>query len=490
MKIKTWLLLSYFIVMVLPLLAAYFLFAWINAFNDEQKVGEHVQVRHELEQVKQVLADPTLYEPKADYQHVEQLASEKQSITLYNADGIILYASNPALSSTFSLSKEQLYGQLYELHQGYRTYSYKQPVFANNDLLGFFHVEMSREEWVAGIHERGYIVAGVFVLVFLLIYMTVVRLVNRKLNYRLTGLMSDMTAFASGQSVEERRTNPDEIGELTQHFYNMKRQIDASRKNLKQEQQAKEYLIASISHDLKTPLTSMKAFAESLKSHELTEKERKEHQEVIVEKSDFMQHMLDDLLTYTLLQSPSNKMKVVEVDGREFFEMLVSDYEPMCLEKGIELHTEVMVTGKFRVDPKQMMRVTDNLMSNAVQHTASGQQIWLAALSATALPTEWLYDFAQDEVALLNENDVYLIVQNGGRGIPENKLPHVFDPIYQADEARNKQNRHGTGLGLSITKQIIEKHGGDIQIFSKEHVGTCVICKIPVFTGEGENNEH
>lgn len=61
MKIKTWLLLSYFIVMVLPLLAAYFLFAWINAFNDEQKVGEHVQVRHELEQVKQVLDDPTLY---------------------------------------------------------------------------------------------------------------------------------------------------------------------------------------------------------------------------------------------------------------------------------------------------------------------------------------------------------------------------------------------------------------------------------------------
>src|SRR5699024_2339666 len=81
------------------------------------------------------------------------------------------------------------------------------------------------------------------------------------------------------------------------------------------------------------------------------------------------------------------------------------------------------------------------------------------------------------------------IVQNEGKGIPENKLAYVFDPIYQADEARNKQNRHGTGLGLSITKQMIEKHHGEIEIFSKESIATCVICKLPKFM-EGVKNEN
>src|SRR5699024_4914253 len=109
------------------------------------------------------------------------------------------------------------------------------------------------------------------------------------------------------------------VGKVTEQFYEMRRQIITAREALEQEQQTKEYLIASVSHDLKTPLTSIKTYAESLKAENgLTTEEQNDYQNVIAEKADFMQHMLDDLLTYTLLQSREQDMELVRVDGNEF----------------------------------------------------------------------------------------------------------------------------------------------------------------------------
>lgn len=465
--------------MILPLLAAYLLFAWINSYNNDQKVEEHVYLLNEMEEIKKTLDNPELYTVQTNREELESFANQNQFITLYNQDGVVIYTSNPSFTSAhLGLGKEQMYKDLYVLEEGYRSYSYKQPVFDQNELVGFFHIQLARTEWVEGVTNRSYLVAGVFIIVFTLIYLTVIRLVNQKLNVRLTGLMEDMTAFASGKTIEERRTNDDEIGKLMKHFYDMKRQINTARKTIEQEQEAKEYLIASVSHDLKTPLTSIKAYAESLDHQQLTVADQTEYQQVIVEKADFMQQMLDDLLTYTLLQSPTHDMELVEVEGSEFFDMLVSDYEPLCKKKGVRLITNVDVCGIYHVNPKQMMRVADNLVSNAIQHTRSGGQMWVAGLSSEKALPNWLFDFVIKE-DFLNHDAVYFIVQNEGIGISENKLAYVFDPLYQADEARSKRHEHRAGLGLSITKQIIEKHHGKVYIYSKENIGTCVICTLP-----------
>lgn len=464
-------------VMILPLITAYFLFAWINSYNNEQKVEEHVQLRAELEDIKQELNDPALYMSQADKGHLEMDADQTKLITLYDKNGVIVYSSNPSLQSTqFALSKEQLYQNLYQLEQGYSSFSYKQPVFDQHELVGFFDVEIARDKWVAGVEKRSYIVGGLFLLVFVLIYLTVIRLVNKKLNTRLTGLMDDMSAYAAGKTVNERPTNQDEIGKLTEHFYHMKQQIDAARETIEQEQDTKEYLIASVSHDLKTPLTSIKTYAEALHTQKLTNEEQREYRRVIMEKSDFLKHMLDDLLTYTLLKSPSHEMELVEVEGDEFFEMLVSDYEEISRKQGIYLEATAKVCGIYQVNPKEMMRVADNLVSNAIQHTKSENHLWVAALSSDMMPPDWLFDFIPK---YWKEHAVYVIVQNEGEGLSEEKSAHVFDPLYQADEARSKQYIHGSGLGLSITKQIIEKHGGNVYFYSKDNVGTCVICELP-----------
>lgn len=246
-------------------------------------------------------------------------------------------------------------------------------------------------------------------------------------------------------------------------------------------------MIATISHDLKTPLTSIRAYAESLSAERnLVDEEREEYREIIINKANYMQQMLDDLLMYTLLQSSTYEMDLVQVEGSEFFDMLLSDYEQLCYDKNITLEVQSEIEGIFNVNPKQLMRVTDNLMSNAIQHTPKEGAIWLAAVFSENLPN-WVFPYVKQELKL---DGPLLIVQNSGEGIDKEALNHVFEPLFQADIARSKKGVSGTGLGLSITKQIIEKHGGKVQMMSHKTIGTCVICKLPTIEGIGDGNEN
>lgn len=209
---------------------------------------------------------------------------------------------------------------------------------------------------------------------------------------------------------------------------------------------------------------------------QLSASEREEYRKIIFEKTDYMKQMLDHLTTYTLLASPSYELKLVKVDSEEFFEMLLSGYEPMCRAKQIELQVDCRVSGNVLVHPRQMMRLMDNLMSNAIRHTVPGGRILLAAVSSGEPMPQSIFSFAQKHMSRSDDKRVYLIVQNEGEGIEEQHLPHVCDPLYQSDETRSKKDEQGSGLGLSIAKQIVEKHGGALSIYSRQEIGVCVVC--------------
>jgi len=187
------------------------------------------------------------------------------------------------------------------------------------------------------------------------------------------------------------------------------------------------------------------------------------------------------LMMYTLLQSSSYDLKLVTVDGAEFFEMVLSDYEPLCEDQGFTLDVHCQVDGQYAVHPKQLQRVIDNLMSNAWRYGKVGTTIGLAAVNAGKCPT-WCFDFVKS--VLTKQEGCYVIVQNSGQGIHKEEIEKLFEPMYQADTARTKAGDRGTGLGLNIAKQIIEKHGGTIELVSKEGFGTAVLCWIPPFKGE------
>lgn len=460
------------------------LFIWINAYYAEEGFGEQIDVYIEFSQIQTMLEEPTLYRTDSDFSEVEEVPSERISITLYNHLGFILYSNNPMNQTSLSfISKKQLYEGFYEQQQKFGTIRYKEPVFNGSTMIGVYEIEWARDEWVAGVGERTWIMITVFILFFVMLFMVVVYLVNRKFNKPLQQLMKQMDSFAKGLPIGEVRKSNDELGELSKSFEVMHEELLEANEKLADEQQQKAFMIASISHDLKTPLTSIRAYAEALESAELSTAQQKVYREVIVEKSVFMREMLDDLLMYTLLQSSSYTMESVIVDGEEFFDMLVSDYDTLCQEKGIQFQEIVNVSGIYEVNAQQLIRVVDNLMANAIKHTKSGDKIWLGAVNVEAIP-DWCFNFVQQ--SLLETEGMYLIVQNEGKGISVEQLEKIFDPLYQADEARTKEGS-GTGLGLSITKQIIEKHGGKVQMLSGENRGTAVICYLP--SSKGEENE-
>lgn len=470
--------------MLLPLIGAYTLFVWINAYYAEEGFTEQMDSYMEFNQIQTVLEDPTLYKVDSDFSEVEEVSSGHISITLYNHIGFILYSNNPMKQNSLSFTpKKQLYEGFYERQQNFGTIRYKEPIFKGSAMVGVYEIEWARDEWVAGVGKRTWLIVTLFTVFFISLFIVVMYLVNRKFTRPLQKLIQQMESFAKGLPIGEIRKSSDELGELSKSFEDMHRELMKTNEELADEQRQKEFMIASISHDLKTPLTSIRAYAEALELNELSLAKQKVYHEVIVEKSVFMRKMLDDLLMYTLLQSNSYTMDSVIVDGEEFFDMLVSDYETLCQEKNIQLQEIVEVSGMYEVNAQQLIRVVDNLMANAIKHTNPESKIWLGAVDVTA-KKNWCFDFVQQ--SLLETEGMYLIVQNEGDGVSEEQVEKIFEPLYQANEARTKEG-NGTGLGLSITKQIIEKHGGEIQMLSKEKIGTAVICYLP--NSKGEKNE-
>lgn len=477
MRIKTWLLLSYLLVMLLPIAAGYGLFAWINSYHQDQNVEEYLDSWLEVQKAEKLLQDPSIYKPNADWKAVEGLATDQFSVTLYTSSGFMLYSSNPMKQPPLSfVKKKELYEGFYKMQRKFGTYIYKEPVFTGNSLAGVYEVELLRDQWTSAVKKRTWLVGSLYTVFFILLFAAVTILVNRKLNRPLQMLMEQMASFAKGKSVQPMPKRHDEIGELATSFNSMQAVLESAKQKLASEQQQKEFMIASISHDLKTPLTSIRAYAEAMQSETRPPEEQREYYDVIVTKSNYMKQMLDDLLMYTFLQSNSYDMEFVTVEGDEFFDMLVSGYQTLCDEKQISLDVLVDVSGEYTVNAKQMMRVVDNLVANAIAHTSAKGRISLSAADAKVIPA-WTYDFVRK--AMTEDKGMYLIVQNEGQGLAEEQLTHVFDPLFQADAARTKAGERGNGLGLSITKQIIEKHGGSVQMVSSQTVGTAIICWLP-----------
>ncbi|MCY9548642.1 HAMP domain-containing sensor histidine kinase [Lysinibacillus xylanilyticus] len=480
MKIKTWLLITFFIVMVLPITGAYSLYVWINAYYQDKNVAEYFEKLTELNQVKSVLENPMYYTKNADKKDIEALTDDHLAITLYSKSGLSLYSSNPL--TTGFVSKDSIFKGLYELKQNYNAFTYKEPVYQEGELIGVYEIQLVRTDWVKGVESRSWLVITSSILLFLLIYFAVMMLLNRKLNRPLHELMRQMRVFAKGEHVESNLVaRKDEIGELAQTFLAMQEEIETARTHLKTEQQQKELMIASISHDLKTPLTAIQAYAESLQSRALSEEQQVEYRQIILTKSETMKHMLEDLLMYTLLQSTSYHLELVAVDGAEYFEMALSDYEQLCKEQGFMLEVVCDIEGMYAVHPKQLQRVIDNLLSNAWRYGAVGTTIGLAAVNAGKCSIG-CFDFVSP--ALVKQDGMYIIVQNSGQGVKKEDIEKLFEPMYQADSARTKVGERGTGLGLNIAKQIIEKHGGTVELVSKEDYGTAVLCWLPPFKGE------
>ena len=218
-------------------------------------------------------------------------------------------------------------------------------------------------------------------------------------------------------------------------------------------------LVADVSHELKTPITSIMGYADTLLEGGYDEETQQKFLNVIASESRRMARLVTDLLTLSRYDSNKKKTK------KELFdlgELVKKCQEKLAIEIKKKNHTvNCFVTADVPLvyaDKDDIERVVLNIMTNSIKYTQDGGEI--------KIYVGFVY------------NDAYIKIFDNGIGIPEEDLSRIFERFYRVDKARTRE-MGGTGLGLSIAKEILDKNGGSIDIKSKVGEGTEVVIRIP-----------
>ncbi|ADC50518.1 two-component sensor histidine kinase [Alkalihalophilus pseudofirmus OF4] len=459
MKIRNWLLLLLCIVMVVPFVSTYFFIGYINDWIEREQFQEYIDTSIRIHHLASTLKEnPRLYQfPPVDEEALAGEIKEDEIVHIYSKDRQALLNINGQTLYTGAVPANQLMQGLYETEESLSHFTYKEPVYYEDEIIGYFEIKKERTELMKQI-DRGSIYTVLFMISVLILTLLITHfLVRRRIVRPVTTLVKEMKHFGAG-TFPKKKTDygmNDEFSELLEGFYTMSGEI-------KEVQEVKQKLIAAISHDLRTPLTSIKAYAEGLAHHP---EKQEEYRDVIIRKANYMEKLVEDLLLYSRLEMNSLELNRQVVDGEEVAEMLVDGYAEVCHQNGIELITQIDIQPcDILCDVDRLVQVMDNLVMNAIRHTKTGKKIELTATTKR--------DLLPSDVPA--EDDwIYFIVQDEGSGITKDDLTHVFKLFYQADSARSKDRGKGAGLGLAISKQLIELHGGVIGAASTLGVGSC-----------------
>lgn len=274
----------------------------------------------------------------------------------------------------------------------------------------------------------------------------------------------------------------DEIGQLCEDFEEMrihlKEQIDV---RLQYEKDMSE-MISNVSHDLKTPLTAIKGYAEGLLDGVADTPERRDkYLRTIYTKANDMSVLVDELALYSKIDCNTVPYNFIPLQVSEYFDDCVEELRLDLELEDIELvyQNDVKHDIKALVDPEQLKRVINNIVGNAVKYAKR------AASREDAPHTE-----KARIVIRINELGEYIQIgiEDNGTGIAAEDLPHIFERFYRADTARTTKYG-GTGLGLAIAKKIVEDHEGRIWAMGEKGVGTTIYFTIKKWTRNNNNAE-
>ena len=241
------------------------------------------------------------------------------------------------------------------------------------------------------------------------------------------------------------KNNIAEIQELsnTLNYVNME---------LSKTEELRKELMANVSHDLKTPLTMIKAYAEMIR--DLTYKDKKKREDnlnVIINETDRLNLLVNDILDLSRFQSDIYELNKERMDLSELLKTVISSYDIYSINDGYVFKYEGVDNIIVNADRLRIEQVLRNLINNAINYTGNDKQI---------------------VIRLINEDDYYRIeVSDTGKGIKDEDLDYIWDKYYKADKTHSRKTL-GTGIGLSIVKSILDAHGYEYGVNTKKNKGT------------------
>lgn len=305
----------------------------------------------------------------------------------------------------------------------------------------------------------GFLSAG---LVTLLVATLLALLITGSLGAPVKKIAAAARSIAQG-NYDQRLTieYPSELEEVAASFNQMAHDVQQSR-------QAMRDLVANVSHELKTPLTSIRGFADAIVDGAAQgQAEQERSAGVIRDEALRMTRMVEQLLDLSRIESGQVAMARNPVQIGQLLRACVQGLSPAAQERGVQLACDCPPLPPLLGDGDRLTQVFTNLLDNAVRHTPAGGKVTASAqvVSGTA---------GSDAPRL-----VEVAVTDTGPGIPTAELERVFERFYQVDKSRAR-TRGGAGLGLSISRTIVEAHGGRIWAESVLGLGTRFVVRLPL----------
>lgn len=238
----------------------------------------------------------------------------------------------------------------------------------------------------------------------------------------------------------------DEAAQLGRSFNEMAEQL----RNL---EATRRSFVANVSHELRSPLTSMRGFLEAMCDGTIPKEDYEHYIELVLSETKRMTIMVNDLLDLARIESGTIMLNYENFDINELVRRTLITFEARFVDKNIDLDVRFAQEQCFvYADSTQISQVVRNLIDNALKYSPENSKIYISTYSL--------------------RKDVFVSIRDTGVGIPQEDVPHVFDRFYKVEKAHTPSPQVGSGLGLSIVKRIIEQHGQTITVRSAKGKGT------------------
>ena len=293
-------------------------------------------------------------------------------------------------------------------------------------------------------------------------------IIARSISRPLAHVANAAENIAQGHFAEQvTPEGPQDMQRLTQTFNHMARQIERSRI-------AQRDFVANVSHDLKTPLTSIQGYAQALLDGTAPDKETREHAaNVIHDETERMSRLVEDLLELAKIDAGQAINQRGPVNLSDLLQGVVERFHMRAIEAHIVLEGDIAALPNIVGDGDRLVQIFTNLLDNALRHTPAGGKVTVTACTVDGAPT--------DKVDSASADWIEVGVTDTGPGIPAEDLPRLFERFYQVDKSRGQRSSLGSaGLGLAIVKELTEAHGGKASAESVVGLGTRFIVRLPV----------
>lgn len=455
LAVKIWQYLVLFSVIILAFLWL-FQVIFLKSYYKTVKKKELKQVASVLVKKKNygnlsLIIDDITYDKSICIEITDQTTSSIQTSSIISRGCLVDYKNSYTYKRDFILSDSKT--KIYELENPrFKNSTLIYAIKLDTDMYAFINTSIDPMDSTTEIlkDQLIYVTIGVLILSFIIAYF-----ISKHISKPIVKINENAKKLATGKYNINFKTeeNIEEINELAQT-------LNYAKEEMAKTDELRRDLMANVSHDLKTPLTMIKAYAEMARDLNCDNKEKREKNlNIIIEETDRLTILVNDILMLSKMQSEIESLKIEEFDLIELINNIIKRYDIFKESEGYTFkfnHQDKKII--ISADKKKIEQVIYNLINNAINYTGEDNLVTINIAN--------------------NNKDILVEITDTGKGIKEEEIKYIWDKYYK-NKKKHKRNLIGTGLGLSIVKKILEEHNYEYGVKSTVNNGSTFYFKIP-----------